>query len=146
MLLATMVRHHLTREDWQAIEAEPEFRRLVAAKRRFVVPAAITFLLYYFALPVLVGYLPGSMEREVVGHVNLAYLFALSQFFMAWILMWLYVRRARQFDAMAEGIVARVRAGTELRSAPAPHPAEAEAIVARERASTGAGAEGGMVR
>jgi uncharacterized membrane protein (DUF485 family) len=97
--------------DWRAVEADPEFRALVAAKRRFIVPATLFFIAYYFALPVLVGYWPGLMDRDVVGNVNVAYLFALSQFFMAWILMALYVRRARGFDAMAAAIAARVRGG-----------------------------------
>ena len=36
---------------------------------------------------VLVGYFPSLMERRVAGKINLAYLFALSQFFMAWTIM-----------------------------------------------------------
>jgi uncharacterized membrane protein (DUF485 family) len=51
------------------------------------------------------------MGRDVVGNVNIAYLFALSQFFMAWILMVMYVRRARGFDVQAERIAARAHAG-----------------------------------
>jgi len=93
--------------DWTAIEATPEFRALVASKRRFIVPATIFFIVYYFALPVLVGYFPGLMSRDVVGKINLAYLFALSQFFMAWAVMALYVRRARGFDAQEQTIVDR---------------------------------------
>ncbi|HYJ81041.1 MAG TPA: DUF485 domain-containing protein [Longimicrobiaceae bacterium] len=97
--------------DWRRIEAAPEFRALVAAKRRFMIPATVFFIAYYFALPVLVGYFPGVMERDVVGEINLAYLFALSQFVMAWGLMALYIRRARAFDAMEHAIVARYAPG-----------------------------------
>lgn len=97
--------------DWARIEADPDFRALLAAKRRFIVPATVFFIAYYFALPVLVGYWPGLMDQKVWGDVNVAYLFALSQFFMAWILMAMYVRRARRFDVQAERIVARVRGG-----------------------------------
>ena len=79
----------------------------MAAKRRFIVPATVFFIAYYFALPILVGYFPGVMDRDVVGNINLAYLFALSQFVMAWVVMWLYVRRARHFDALEHGIVQR---------------------------------------
>ena len=103
--------HPTAPEDWARVEADPEFRKLVAEKRRFVVPATIFFILYYFALPVLVGYFPRMMGRDVIGNINLAYLFALSQFFMAWALMWMYVRRARVFDAHAREVVARVRGG-----------------------------------
>jgi uncharacterized membrane protein (DUF485 family) len=45
------------------------------------------------------------MEKRVVGPVNLAYLFALSQFFMAWIIAALYVRAAARFDRMANEVV-----------------------------------------
>ena len=75
---------------------------LLRRKRRFLVPATLFFIVYYFALPVLVGYAPGFMATKVWGAVNLAYLFALSQFVMAWTLAWLYVRAAARFDAMAK--------------------------------------------
>ncbi len=103
----------LTRADWQAIENDPDFRALIAAKRRFIVPATIFFIVYYFALPFLVGYYPEVVDRRVIGKINIAYLFALSQFFMAWILMWMYVRKAREFDTAAEKIIAKVRGGAK---------------------------------
>jgi uncharacterized membrane protein (DUF485 family) len=94
--------------DWAAIERTPEFRALVRAKRAFIIPATI-FLAYYFALPALVGYWPDVMSTRVAGRINLAYLFALSQFVMAWALMAAYVRRARVFDRMVAGILRRVQ-------------------------------------
>jgi uncharacterized membrane protein (DUF485 family) len=94
--------------DWAAIERLPEFRELVRAKRAFVVPATILFLVYYFALPVLVGYWPDAMSRTVAGRVNIAYLFALSQFAMAWLLMAAYVRRARRYDRMAAALLEQI--------------------------------------
>lgn len=84
--------------NWNAIAASNDFRELLRAKRRFIVPAMIFFIVYYFALPVLVGYAPRLMARRVVGPVNVAYLFALSQFAMAWIIAALYVRAASRFD------------------------------------------------
>ena len=98
----------LTHEAYEKIEGDPDFRALVAAKIRFIVPATIFFLVYYFALPVLVGYFPDFMETKIIGDINLAYLFALSQFVMAWAVMYLYVRRAKVFDTMAAAIVARI--------------------------------------
>ena len=94
--------------DWAELERQPEFRALVRAKRAFILPATIFFVAYYFALPALVGYWPEAMSTRVYGPINLAYLFALSQFAMAWTLMALYVRRARRFDAQAEALVRRL--------------------------------------
>jgi uncharacterized membrane protein (DUF485 family) len=45
------------------------------------------------------------MAKTVFGPVNLAYLFALSQFFVAWIIAALYVRAAARFDKMAAGVI-----------------------------------------
>ena len=97
--------------DWAAIERTAEFRALVRAKRAFVIPASLFFVSYYFALPILVGYWPDLMSTRVIGRINIAYLFALSQFAMAWTLMALYVRRARRYDAMADALVRRLKDG-----------------------------------
>jgi uncharacterized membrane protein (DUF485 family) len=45
------------------------------------------------------------MARKVLGVVNVAYLFALSQFFMAWLLAWAYLRAASRFDRMARDVI-----------------------------------------
>lgn len=95
----------MTKPDWNRIASTPEFRALVDARRRFIIPATLFFLVYYFALPILVGYAPELMKRRVVGVVNLAYLFALSQFFMAWIIAALYVRAAARWDRMSRDIL-----------------------------------------
>lgn len=97
--------------DWEKVAATKEFRQLVKAKLRFIVPATIFFVAYYFALPVLVGYAPQWMKQEVVGKVNLAYLFALSQFFMAWLLAALYMRAAGKFDSLAQEIIRKTGRG-----------------------------------
>lgn len=96
--------------QWDRVAAMDEFRSLLLARIKFVVPATIFFVVYYFALPVLVGYAPEFMDTRV-GPVNIAYLFALSQFFMSWTIAWLYVRAARKFDALGEQIHRRLEGG-----------------------------------
>ncbi len=91
--------------DWEGLAASERFRKLLKAKRRFIVPATIFFIAYYFALPVLIGYARPLMEKRVFGPVNLAYVFALSQFFVAWIIAALYVRAAARFDRMAAEVI-----------------------------------------
>ena len=95
--------------NWERVAVMAEFKALLAAKLKFIVPATVFFLVYYFALPILVGYAPHLMETKVLGVVNLAYVFALSQFFMAWILAALYLRAAGRFDEMAKEVVNKSR-------------------------------------
>lgn len=103
--------HELTADEdpdavnWNQIAASDAFKELIKAKLKFILPATVFFIVYYFALPVLVGYAPGLMNRRVFGSVNVAYLFALSQFFMAWVIALLYVRAASRHDRMARSIV-----------------------------------------
>ena len=102
------------RRDWDSVSNDPDFKKLMAAKRRFIVPATISFVAYYFALPILVGYAPEFMATPVIGPVNVAYLFALSQFFMAWLIAFLYVRAANRFDRMAAAVLANLERRNEL--------------------------------
>ena len=92
--------------DWNAINAAPAFQALLKAKRRFIIPATLFFVVYYFALPYLVGYHTEMMQRKVWGEMNWAYLFALSQFFMAWILAAIYVVVAAGWDRKAAAVLA----------------------------------------
>ena len=92
---------------WKEIASSAEFKGLVRAKIKIIAPMTVFFIVYYFALPVLVGYAPHLMERKVIGNVNLAYVFALSQFFVAWAIAALYLIAAAQFDAMAKKITDR---------------------------------------
>jgi uncharacterized membrane protein (DUF485 family) len=94
-----------TKSQWDRVAGSQPFKDLMATKKIFVVPAFVFFVLYYFALPVLVGYAPHFMSIKVIGEVNLAYLFALSQFFVAWIIAGLYVKAANNFDRLSKDII-----------------------------------------
>jgi uncharacterized membrane protein (DUF485 family) len=93
------------KEMWERIAARPEFDSLLAAKRRFVVPCCLFFLLYYFALLYFVGWHLDLMKKPVFGKINVAYLFALSQFLMAWGMAWLYMRKAATYDKVVAEIL-----------------------------------------
>jgi uncharacterized membrane protein (DUF485 family) len=95
----------LGKSKWDRVQEMDEFRLLILAKKEFVIPATVFFVVYYFALPVLVGYAPAFMSKKVLGPVNLAYLFALSQFFVAWGIAWAYVAAARKFDKFGAHIL-----------------------------------------
>jgi len=97
---------------WEGLEETDEFRKLVSARWRFVAPATVFFLIYYFALPLSNGLFPNVMRTEIVGHINLAYVFALSQFVMAWVLAYFYIRQAgRVFDPLAAKVRERASRG-----------------------------------
>src|ERR1051325_3121665 len=77
--------HELTADEdaqvvnWNELAELSEFRELIKAKLRFIVPATLFFIVYYFALPLLVGYATEWVRKPILGVINFAYLFALSQ-------------------------------------------------------------------
>ena len=88
--------------DWIAAERSPEFQELIRKKRRFVLPATIFFLAWYFGFILLAGYAEDFMGESIYEGFTVGYLLALSQFIMVWTLSWLYVRKAdRDFDPLA---------------------------------------------
>ena len=95
--------------DWQEIASDSHFRELIREKRNFILPATIFFLVYYFGFLVFVGYFPTLAETNVIGKINIAYLSALSEFVMAWVLVYLYVKRAGLFDALVDAILKKVK-------------------------------------
>jgi uncharacterized membrane protein (DUF485 family) len=111
--------------DWDAAANSPEFKELVTRKRRFVLPATIFFLTWYFGFIVLAGVAPDFMGEKVIEGLTIGYIFALSQFIMVWVLAAMYLRRAdKTFDPLAARAAERaVQAGSATPAAattPAP--------------------------
>ncbi len=110
--------------DWDAAANSREFKELVTQKRRFVVPATVFFLTWYFGFIVLAGVAPDFMGEKVIEGVTIGYIFALSQFIMVWVLAAAYLRRAdRVFDPLAEKAAARAVEGTRSPATTAPRAA-----------------------
>jgi uncharacterized membrane protein (DUF485 family) len=86
----------------EAVGKDPEMVELENRHRRFVWPATVFFLIYYMALNVLAGTSPDLMGTKLVGEFTFGYLFALSQFLMAFVVAWVYSRwAARRIDPLA---------------------------------------------
>jgi uncharacterized membrane protein (DUF485 family) len=86
----------------EAVGKDPEMVELEHRHRRFVWPATVFFLIYYMALNVLAGTSPDLMGKKLFGQFTFGYLFALSQFLMAFVVAWVYSRwAARRMDPLA---------------------------------------------
>jgi len=92
--------------DWEAVERSPEFRELIARRRRFVLPATIFFLAWYLGFILLAGYAEDFMGSSIYEGFTVGYLLALSQFVMVWVLAAWYLRKAdHEFDPLEREVV-----------------------------------------
>ncbi len=102
--------------DWGAVEQSPAFRELIAARRRFVLPATIFFLAWYIGFVLLAGYAPDFMAGSVYEGLTVGYCLALTQFVMVFVLGYLYLRRAdRVYDPLAAVVVEQALGGAPAR-------------------------------
>ena len=94
----------------EAVAKDPEMVELENRHRRFVWPITIFFLVYYLALPILAGAAPDLMGTKVFGQFTFGYLFALSQFLMAFVVAWVYARwAASRMDPLATDLREKLR-------------------------------------
>ena len=89
------------REEWVRIERASAFKEFAAKRKAFILPATIFFLVFYFGLPFLTAFTT-LLDANVIGAINLAYIYAFAQFAMTWILMHLYVSRANGWDDLVD--------------------------------------------
>jgi uncharacterized membrane protein (DUF485 family) len=112
--------------DWERIERLPEFRELVARRRRFVLPATAFFLIWYFGFIILAGYAEDFMGTSIYEGFTVGYALALTQFVVVAVLGLSYLRYAeRELDPL------RVRideAATGFDRTKAAEPADEHAI------------------
>ena len=102
-------------QDWDEIARSQDFKDLLALKKAFILPAFVIFFVYYFALPVAVGFAPKWMSAPIVGDVTLGYLFALSQFAVGGVIAWLYLGASAKFDALTRDILENHRKSREAK-------------------------------
>jgi uncharacterized membrane protein (DUF485 family) len=100
--------------DWERAEHSPEFQELVGARRRFVLPATVFFLVWYLGFILLAGYAEDFMGSEfLIEGLTVGYVLALTQFVMVFVLGITYLRRAEKvFDPLSDRAVERALEGT----------------------------------
>ena len=91
---------------WEAVEADPRFKKLHRDKNKFLWRMMLFALVFYFLLPISTAYFQDVFKFKVWGVINLGLIFALSQFVTAWAIAIIYAKRAnKEFDARARELV-----------------------------------------
>jgi uncharacterized membrane protein (DUF485 family) len=94
----------------EAVGKDPEMVELERRHQRFVWPVTVFFLVYYLSLPILAGVAPDLMGTKVFGQFTVGYLFALSQFLMAFVVAGVYARWAStRMDPLATDLREKLR-------------------------------------
>ena len=96
--------------NWAEIAKSPAFVELHRRKKSFLYGLWALSAGSYFLLLLGAGYTPGLFSIEVLGNINVGYLFALAQFVMSFLIAIYYGRVAnRDFDRLTRELVAQIK-------------------------------------
>jgi uncharacterized membrane protein (DUF485 family) len=93
--------------DWTALARSPEFRDLIASRRRFLVAGTASYTAYFVAFLCLLGFAPDTMSEPVFGSVTLALVLGMSLVLLAFVMAFLHARKAGEWDRLAQRVVDR---------------------------------------
>lgn len=92
------------------VQRSDEFADLRKRFRAFAFPMTLVFLGWYLLYVIASGWARDFMGQEVLGNINVAYIFGLLQFVSTFLIAWLYERYMnKNVDPLAE----RIRHGIE---------------------------------
>jgi uncharacterized membrane protein (DUF485 family) len=86
--------------EYSGIAETEAFKELVRRKRAFLIPTVVFVLLFFITLPIL-SIFTDALDGKVIGAISWAYLYAFAQFFLAWIVTFVYWRKANRWDELA---------------------------------------------
>jgi len=89
--------------DFEGIVKSKDYKELLKAKRRFLIPSIIIFFGLYLLFPILISY-TNILDTLAIGDISWAWIYALLLFVMTWTLATIYMKKATTFDKMAEKI------------------------------------------
>ena len=97
---------------WKDGIESAEFKALIDAKQRAIVPMIILYIAGYMGLSILAGFGRGLLGIKVVGAVNLGFVLIAGNYLMSWLLGIVYARvSANRHDPLVKLVVDRAAAG-----------------------------------
>ncbi|ANB58267.1 hypothetical protein GFC29_59 [Anoxybacillus sp. B7M1] len=89
---------------YKELAASEKFKQLLAVKKRFTIYVTLFFLIFSLLLPILAFY-TNILKKPAIGAISWAWIFVFAQFVMTWIICHLYVKKAAEFDDMADQVL-----------------------------------------
>lgn len=95
-------------KSYQQLIETAEFKDLLQKKKRFIIPVTTFFLVFYFVLPVLAAY-TDALKGEAFFNITWAWVYALLQFIVVWVLGFVYLKKSERYDRLAQNILTTYR-------------------------------------
>jgi uncharacterized membrane protein (DUF485 family) len=101
---------------WIAGIESVEFKTLIDAKQRSIVPMIVIYVVGYMGLSILAGFGRGILGTKVLGAVNLGFVLIAGNYVMSWVLGIVYARiSANRHDPLVKVVVDKARGSAAAR-------------------------------
>jgi uncharacterized membrane protein (DUF485 family) len=88
-----------------------EFKTLIDAKQRSIMPMIVIYMVGYMGLSILAGFGRGILGTKVLGAVNLGFVLIAGNYIMSWLLAVVYARiSANRHDPLVKVVVDKAHA------------------------------------
>ncbi len=102
-------------EAWIHGVDSAEFKTLVDAKQRAIVPMMVIYIVGYLGLSILAGFGRDLLGIKVFGSVNFGFVLIAGNYLMSWLLGVVYARiSAHRYDPLVKFVVDRASTGRRL--------------------------------
>jgi uncharacterized membrane protein (DUF485 family) len=101
-----LVEEHVRKMSYHHLVETEDFKGLLQKKKAFIIPVTTFFLTFYFILPVLAAYTDVLKVEAFLG-ITWAWVYALLQFVVVWILGIVYLKKSEKYDKMAQNILTK---------------------------------------
>jgi len=106
----------VTPDAWIEGVESPDFKTLIDAKQRSIVPMVVIYIVGYMGLSILAGFGRGILGIKVLGAVNLGFVLIACNYLMSWALAIVYARiSANRHDPLVKIVVDKARAAGAAR-------------------------------
>jgi uncharacterized membrane protein (DUF485 family) len=95
------------------MEETEDFAMLRKRYRAFAFPMTAAFLAWYLLFVLCSSFAKGFMSTEIIGNINVAFVFGILQFVTTFLIAWLYTRYANEkLDPLADELKHRIEGET----------------------------------
>ena len=101
-------------DAWVEGIASAEFKALIDAKRRSIVPMIIIYIVGYLGLSILAGFGRGLLGIKLIGAVNFGFVLIAGNYLMSWLLAIVYARiSGSRHDPLIKLVIDKAHAGVK---------------------------------
>ncbi|WP_414054503.1 DUF485 domain-containing protein [Macrococcus equi] len=101
----------MNQQDYNKIAESKEFNDLVIARKSFIFPITIFFIVATLLFPILTGYTT-VLNNIAFWNISWAWVYAFLLFIMVWTLVTIYMSKAKAFDDASERIISAYKRGS----------------------------------